>query len=73
MRVKWWYIAIFVAIVIGIAIVLHPSRMRTGWMYLESHKAQEAVREFRVEYQKDPKNPRVIAHLAMALEATGNT
>jgi tetratricopeptide (TPR) repeat protein len=73
MRVKWWYIAIFVAILIGIAIVLHPSRMRTGWMYLESHKAQEAVREFRAAYEKDPKNPRVISHLAMALEATGNT
>jgi tetratricopeptide (TPR) repeat protein len=73
MRIKWWYIAIFVAIVLGIAIALHPSKLRTGMMFMESHKLDEALAEFQLAYEEDPNNPRVISHLAMALEAKGRT
>lgn len=71
MRIKWWHIAIFISIIIAIALVLHPTKLRTGWMLHESEKTLEAIEKLLEVYKKNPKNFRAIKYLASGYEKAG--
>lgn len=73
MKIKLWHILAFVAVVILIAVILRPGKLRTGWMYTESGRPEEAVAKFLELYEKDPENNRALALLTRALEENGQT
>ncbi|PIR18121.1 MAG: hypothetical protein COV46_01225 [Deltaproteobacteria bacterium CG11_big_fil_rev_8_21_14_0_20_49_13] len=71
MRVKWWHILVFVLIVVLVAFILHPSKLRTSRMFLNSDLDDKALLQLRELYQKDPNDYRVIGLIARALEDKG--
>lgn len=71
MGTKLWHIAIFVAAILAIAAIMHPTNFRTAWMYMSSGKIHEAVEKLTTLYEKNPKNYRTIKLLAQALEEQG--
>jgi tetratricopeptide (TPR) repeat protein len=73
MKIKLWHILAFVAVVILVAVILRPGKLRTGWMYTESGRPGEAVAKFMELYEKDPQNNRALALLARSLEENGQT
>lgn len=73
MKIKLWHIMAFVGVIVLIAVILRPGRLRTGWMYTESGRPAEAVSKFLLLYEKDPQNNRALALLARSLEEDGRT
>ena len=73
MNVKWWHIMIFVAVILAVAAILHPTKLRMGWMYLHSGQAYEAIKKLEEAYEKDPSNYRALRAYAGALESAGMT
>ena len=73
MKIKLWHILVFVGVIILIALILRPGRLRTGWMYTASGRPAEAVAKFMQLYDEDPQNNRALALLARSLEENGQT
>lgn len=71
MGIKWWHVAVFVAVIIIIAALLHPTRLRMGWMFVKSGRAVEAIEKLTHIFEKDPGNYRALKYLAEALEKAG--
>lgn len=71
MNIKWWHIAVFVAVILAVAAVLHPTELRMGWMYLHSGKTYEAVEKLREAYEEDKSDYRALRNYARALEEAG--
>lgn len=73
MGTKRWHLILFVAIVLAVAAALHPTRYRSGWMFLRSGKIGEAIKRLSIVSQKDPHDYRAMRMLAQALEEEGRT
>lgn len=63
----------FVAVVIAIAVLLHPTQFRSGWMYLRSGKIDDAIASLSSVSLKRPNDYRALRMLAEALEEDGQT
>ncbi|MFH1830233.1 MAG: tetratricopeptide repeat protein [Pseudomonadota bacterium] len=72
MNTKWWHLAAFVVIVLSVAILLHPTKYRAGWMHLRGGELRKAIDELRQVYKENQRNYRAIKYLAQALEQKGN-
>lgn len=73
MKIKWWHIAVFSAIVLIIAAILFPTKMRTAWMHQEGGEIDESIEEVRKLYKNDPNNYRALRTLAQGYEKLGKT
>jgi tetratricopeptide (TPR) repeat protein len=71
METKYWHIALFVAVIIAIAALLHPTHFRMGWMYLRSGELTKAIDVLKQVYEKDPKDYHAMRWLAEGLENAG--
>lgn len=72
MNIKWYSIIVFMLIILGIAVALHPTRLRTGKLLIESGRVKEAIGTLMNIYRDDPDNYRAIQALAPALEQVGD-
>lgn len=72
METRLWHIALFFAVVVAIAAVLHPTHFRMGWMYLRSGELSKAARVLKQVYEKDPEDYHAMRWLAEALEREGD-
>ncbi len=72
MGTRLWHIAVFVAILLAVAAIVHPTNFRQAWMYLSSGKLHDAVVKLNKIYKKNPDDYRTIKMLATALEEEGN-
>ncbi|MFH1653657.1 MAG: tetratricopeptide repeat protein [Pseudomonadota bacterium] len=73
MSLKSWYIALFVLLILIVGVILHPSKMREGWMLYKSAKVHEAIEKFKTILTEEPDNYRAINMLAKSLENIGET
>ncbi len=73
MNIKWWHIALFVIVMLTVAVALHPTRLRVGWMLAKSGLVHQAIEKLEDIYEKDPNNYRAIRIMALALEGLGRT
>lgn len=72
MTIRWYHILIFILLILLLAVVLHPTTFRTGWMFSKSGKPLEAISKFEEVYKKDPSNYRAMHFLARSYEELGD-
>ena len=72
MGIKWWQLLLFTCLVLFVALILHPTKMRKGWMYYESKDSDKAIEAFSELYEKNPNNYRAIQYLAKSFEDIGD-